>query len=123
MVGQVRHRTDAISVNLLFAMNDRDRPHLRAEKRKWTGDLVQLYLGDTAELVIIIEDILERPRQRRNRVRVRIERNSSLVPEAQWTKIVKSQDVIGVRMGVEHRIESGYAFADRLLAKIRRRIN
>src|SRR2546423_15701321 len=77
VVSQIRSRAHSISVDLRITMHDGYRNKLCTEQVEWAMHLMEHDLRDTAELVIIVEDIAEDPRERWDGVGVRVYRNAA----------------------------------------------
>jgi hypothetical protein len=87
-------------------------------------DRTQLQLRQSAVFVIGIEDVAEHFAQESGRVGARVERQPSrLVAVAERAQIVDAENMVGVRVGVKHRIHARDALANRLRIEIGRGID
>src|ERR1700722_8551449 len=100
-------------------MNQDDRLETRPEHLDRSIDGLQFQLRQKAEFVVGIENVAEHPSQKSSRIGARKERQFlRLVPVAKWSQIVNAEDVVSVSVGVEHSIDAGDFFANRLRIKI-----
>ncbi len=86
----------------------------------------QLYLRQTAILVIRLEDVAENGTQRLRRGIAGIKGDFSTAGhagEAERPHIVESENVIGVAVGIKHGVNFANAFADGLLAEVGRGVD
>src|SRR5947209_5899286 len=85
--------------------------------------MVELDAGYSTIFVIFVKDVTEDFLHGGRRLRMRVEGNPVWPPEAQRTHIIKPQDMVGMRVSVDHRIQPGDAFPDGLLSEIGRGID
>src|SRR5690348_1154048 len=120
MVGQIRRRAKTKSIDFSFAMDQSYRLKLRPKQFKAPFHRAHFDLGQSSKFVIRIKDVSEHVLNERGRVRMRIERKPvGFVAETQWAQVVDTQNVVSVRMRVQHRIKLANPLTDCLLAKIR----
>lgn len=85
------------------------------------GYWVRQQAGDKAfvDVGVRLEDVAKHALQRVNGVRLRIDRQGLVHDRVETPQIVGSKDVVGVRVGVYHRVEPGKAVSQRLGTKVR----
>src|ERR1019366_6529937 len=89
-------------------------------------DRAQLYLRQTAVLVIRLEDVAENATQGLRRGLAGIKRNLAATGdarEAELPHVVESQNVIGMAVGVKHGVNFTNAFTESLLAEVGRGVD
>ena len=76
-----------------------------------------------AELVICVENVAKHFADEVGCFGARVQRNLALAVIAQGAQIVDAENVIGMGVGVKHRVDLADSFANRLLAKVGRGVD
>ena len=119
VVSEVGGRAEAISVNLALAVNQNDRLEAHAENVDGAVDGTELQQRQPAEFVIRVKNVGEHPAQKRGGFGPSIQgKLLRLVLVTQRPQIINAQDVVGMRMGIEDRVNPSDVFADCLRVKI-----
>ena len=104
----------------------RQRSERRAEQVHRPIDRPQLDLRQAAILVIRVEDVAENAAQSLRRGVAGVQRNLSAAGDARKAErphVVEPENVVGVAVGVKHRVDLANALADGLLAKVGRGVD
>src|SRR5580700_3931824 len=124
MVSEISRAAKTEAINFRFTVNDRDRLKARAKQIERTLDGAEFHLGKSAEFVVCIKNIAEHIAQKFRRLGPGIKRKFiGLMAVAQWPEIVEAEDVVGVGVGIEDRVDVANLLANGLFAKIRRGID
>ena len=102
------------------------QPHrLKARTKELQGavDLAQLHLRQRGVIGVGIKDVTKNRLDVCQRGFVSVERKFFRAAKTQGPDIVESHDVVGVRVGVDDRVEAAHAGAQRLLAEIGRGVD
>src|SRR5256885_11941068 len=122
-IGEIGGGAEAVAIDFRLAMLEAHRVKTRAEKLQSAVDLAQLHLGQSGVIRVGIKYVtknrLDVPQCRF----VGVERKFFRAAETQGTNIVEPHDVVGVRVGINDRIEAPHTGAQCLLAKIGSCIN
>jgi hypothetical protein len=100
-----------------LTVDDRDRPHLHSADLKIASDRLRGDLRQTAADVLNIEDVMEDLPQLAQRVFAREEWNRAL-PEIYRADIIEPEDVIGVAVRDQQRIDPVDLFPESLLPEV-----
>ncbi len=124
VIGQVGGRSKTETKNRGVAVDHRQRLEARSEQFDRAVDRMKVNLRQSAKLVFGVEDVAEHVAQEFAGSRRGIKRQLiGLVLIRQRAQVVDSEDVVGVGVGVEHGIELGDLFAQRLFTKVRRGVD
>ncbi len=85
--------------------------------------MVHLDASDTPEFVVGVKNVLEDFLHGFSGARIRVQRNLVRPAKAQRPHVVQSQNVIGMGMRIENRVQPRDLLPYRLLAEVWRRIN
>src|SRR5262245_51875210 len=101
---------EAKACDFAFAVNDRDRRDSQPAGFKLSFDHVRNELRQTSADVFALEDIREDAPQTPPRALASINRNGA-APEIDRANVVEAEDVVGVAMGDQQRVEPVDLFA------------
>ena len=95
----------------------------RSNHVKRPVNFVQRDLRDRADGGRLVKHIRKRTLKRGDRLGGRIHGQRGFLPHVKRANVVESQDVIGVAMREENRVQAFQAHAERLRAEVRRRVD
>src|ERR1017187_10083748 len=120
VIGQVSARAETEADDRGLAMNHCQRLKARPEQFDRPVDRLQVNLRQSAKFILSFKNVAKHVAQKIAGGRRGIEREfARLVLISQGAEVVDSQDVVGVRVRVEHGIELRDVFAQRLFAEVR----
>src|SRR5260370_7469813 len=122
-IRNVRERSDAVSEDCPVAVADGERRDVDAFESKWAVDLVQIELRLSAADLRVVPDVAERAADRLGSRRVREGMDRLTLPEIERPDVVESHQVIGMRMGVDHEVETRDRIPNNLRPETQRRID
>jgi hypothetical protein len=99
-------------------MNHRHRLKAGAKQLHRTVDRLEFHLSNAAEFVVGIENVSEHASQELSRLGPRVKRDLGRAMKAEWPEVINSEDVVGMRVRVKHRIDVLDLRPYRLLAKV-----
>src|SRR6266436_5035867 len=124
VVGQVGGRSETETKNRSIAVDHRQRLEARTEQFDGAVNGMKINLRQSAKLIFGLKDIAKHVAQEFARSRRGIKRQlARYVLTGKRGQVVDSEDVVGVRVSVEHGIKLGDLFAQRLFAKVRRGVD
>src|SRR5262249_47512493 len=121
-IGKVRSRAKAIRLDERVTVKHGQRRESCAEQVQRTAYGMDLDLRQSAVFVIAVEDVAEDAAQHALGSLAGIQRNLAAAGDARKAErpdVVEAEDVVGMAVRVEYRVNPANALADCLLAKIR----
>src|ERR1700676_5502830 len=124
VIGQIGGRSETETKNRSIAVDHRQRLEARSEQFDGAVDGMKVNLRQSSKLVFGLKDVAKHFAQEFARLRRGIKRQLAWdVLISQRAQVVDSEDVVGVRVSVEHGIELRDFFAQHLFAKVLRGID
>src|ERR1022692_102059 len=121
VIRQVSRRSEPETENRGVAVNHRQWLEARAEEFDAPFDQMQVDLRQSAKLIRWFKNVREHVAQEFASAGRGIKRQlARLMVISQGAQVVDAEDVVGVRVGVEHGIELPDVFAQRLFPKVGR---
>src|SRR6266403_6242026 len=124
VIGQIGGRSETETKNRSIAVDHCQRLEARSEQFDRAVDRMKVDLWQSAKLIRWLEDVAKHVAQEFAGLRRGIKRKFAwYVLIRQRSQVVDSEDVVGVRVSVEHGIELSDLLAQRLFAKVRRGVD
>src|SRR6266404_3554146 len=124
VIGQIGGRSETETKNRGIAVDHRQRLEARSEQFDGTVDRMKIDLRQSAKLIFGLKDVAKHFAQEFAGLRRGIKRKFAwYVLIRQRSQVVDSENVVGVRVSVEHGIKLGDLFAQRLFTKVRRGVD
>ncbi len=117
-IGEIGGAAEAVSEDFSFPVNHWNWLEGAAEQLENSMDRLEFEPGEASEFVVGVEDIAEHVADELGGIGASVERNFTVAVIAEWAKVVDAEDVVGVGMGIEDRIDLRDVLANGLLAKI-----
>src|ERR1700690_797938 len=115
MVGQIGRGAEAKAENLRVPVQHFYRLEARAKEFKSAGDVLQFHLRQAAEFVVAFENVAKRVANLGGGIRVGIQGDLVRLKITERAHIVEAEDVIRMRVRIQHGVEPANLLADGLL--------
>ena len=123
-VRQVREAPGTVPEDRPRSVQDRHRHERVPRHVERASDLDGPHLRDaSAVLGLLRERVLEHPPEVGQGMRVAIERHGPTAHHVEPPDLVEPEDVVGVAVGVDDRVDAGHPVPERLCPQVRRRIH
>src|SRR5215471_8566642 len=122
-IGEIGGVSEAESVDFSFAMQELHRKKVRAKQGQLAVQRLELNLCQGRVVGIRLENVVERSGDLARGLRIGVKRNFLRPAKAQRTHILKTENVVGMRVRVKDRVDAVEFLADRLGAEVGRGVD
>src|SRR5579859_120864 len=122
-IGEICRAAKAVSKNFQIAVQQRNRSKCRAKQFERAAHFVKRHAGNRTWFRNAVENVRKRAAQRFERDAIRVDRQRTILAQAERPNIVESHNVIRVGVGEQNGVEAIQSGAQSLLAKIGSRVN